>query len=418
MKIIVGFSGGLDSHCLLHMLQQQTLEFDIDTTTYQILAVHINHGVNAQADAWQQHCQQVCDAMNIAYQSFKLNIVDDQQQGFEAAARAARYKAFAELMQPEDILITAHHKDDQAETFLLQAMRGAGVKGLAAMPDKKPFAQGIHARPLLQWSKQDLLKYADKHQLKWIEDDSNNDCAYSRNFIRHKIMPELQKHWPKATTMLAQSAAYTAEAAELLHELAKIDYDQCADTQGQLLVTKLVALSLPRQKNVVQYWLRLQHCSIPSGKVLQRVFDELIPAADDAMPEVSWQGGTVRRYQQKLYAFTKEQPVITSETIQWYWHKPIELNGYQLYTEQSASENNTNQLPSSVTVRFRQNGEKVKLAEHSQHKALKNLMQQWQVPTWEREQLALIFAGELLIAAPPYYHTQQNTIVFKRRKID
>ena len=397
MKYIIGFSGGLDSTCLLHRLVN-----DVHIDNSRLVAVHINHNVSPSAKQWQAHCQQFCADHSIQFKAISLTILDAEKKGFEAAARDARYAAFAELMEADDILLTGHHQDDQAETFLLQALRGAGVNGLAGMPYSKVFANGEHQRPLLTLSRAELLDYAQRNDLSWVEDESNQEIDYARNFLRHEVIPRLQQRWPSVQQSFAQSSQYAAEAMALAEALAIQDIHACLTERLSLSITRLQTFEPVRQKNMLRYWLQ-QKCSLPSGRVLDRIFTEVIPAAADAMPLVSWKGGNVRRYQDELYCDTKEE-VAGDPLIEWDWQQPIDIIN-QRYCVQAASMGiPKDSLPKNIMIQFRQAGDKVSLFGNKQRKSLKKLLQLWQVPPWQRESLPLFFAEHRLIAAPPYYH--------------
>lgn len=402
MKTIIGLSGGLDSTCLLHMLHCNP-----DINNDALLAVHINHNVSPNASTWQLHCQQLCEGYGIPFQGLSLNISDTGKKGFEAAARKARYAAFAGLMEHEDVLFTAHHQDDQAETFLLQALRGAGVKGLAAMPLVKSFAAGEHHRPLLHKTRAELLAYAEQHNLQWVEDESNQQIDYARNYLRHKVVPALQQRWPNALQSLAQSSLYAAEAMELATELAKQDIDTCITQRQTIDIKNLLLLSKTRKKNTLRYWLQ-QYASVPSGQILERIFTEVIPAADDATPLLTWAQSNLRRYQGELYCDAKPSSVV-DESIDWNWQESIDIEG-QRYCIQAAPAGIPKYcLPKTINIQFRQPGEKLTLFGNSQTKSLKKLLQAWQVPPWKRNCLPLFFADQQLIAAPPYYHATVNS---------
>lgn len=394
MKYIIGYSGGLDSSCLLHMYAQKN-------ANHPLLAVHVNHDVSPNSEQWQKHCQQICENYGIAFKAIRVDLAEKSAQGFEAAAREARYKMFAQQMEPGDILLTAHHLDDQAETFLLQALRGAGINGLAAMPASKPFANGEHHRPLLAMTRQQLEEYAAQHHLTWVEDESNQNTIYARNYLRHKIIPLLLTHWPNAQESFVKSSAHAAEAMQLVEEIAQQDLQQCLSINNTLQLEQLSLLSRPRQKNVLRFWLK-QQGKVPSTKIIKAIFTELIAATEDANPVVAWPGGNVRRFQNKLF-YGVEQSDKQINDFNWDWHKPVTIAGVQYRVCESKLGIPKQFLPAQVSVRFRRQGEKLKVYGHNQRKLLKKLLQSWQVPPWQREQLPLFFIDDCLIAAPPYF---------------
>lgn len=386
MKLVVAYSGGLDSHCLLHMLSQSQFP---EYSGKNLLAIHINHHLSEEADNWQTHCQKTCDKLDVQLIVEDVYLDLNSSQSIEQQARVLRYKYLSNHLNKKDILLTAHHLDDQAETFLLQAMRGAGVKGLASMPERKSFADGEHHRPLLNWSRQQLMDYATKHQLTWIEDDSNADTSFDRNFIRHKVMPKLTKRWQKAANSLAQSARYCAQSIACLNELAEIDAREVIDSQRRASIAKLTTLSPARQINVLHYWLKTCGCTIPEESVLHQLFTAVIAAREDAMPKLQWQGGEIRRYRQYLYA----SPAFISQPIkpfQWQVNEPLFIHGKVVEFMPHIKH-----LPETVQIRNAKPNDSVRY--HGQSKSLKKVFQGWGIPPWERETLPLAFNDNQLL---------------------
>ncbi|MCK4709721.1 MAG: tRNA lysidine(34) synthetase TilS, partial [Gammaproteobacteria bacterium] len=286
-RFIVAYSGGLDSHVLLHLMH---------ACQFNTLAVYIDHGLQDKSSSWSAHCASVCKALEIPFQSISVNAQPDKGQSTEASARGARYKALAEVMQAGDILLTAQHLHDQAETFILQLLRTAGPAGLSAMPEVKSFAAGYHLRPLLKTQRSELEAYAKQQQLSWIEDPSNTDQNYDRNFLRHSVVPVLQKRWPSINQTLSNASLLQAEASELMTELAAIDAEGMID--GDTLdIRQLQQLSSARQKNSIRYWLQQLSLDIPTAKRLDEILGPMLTAADDKSPLVSWSQTEVRRFQ-------------------------------------------------------------------------------------------------------------------------
>jgi len=255
----IAFSGGLDSTVLLHLLAHHARNHP----TPPLRAVHIHHGLQSAADAWPAHCQAICDPLGIELQVIPVRVGPGASR--EQAARDARYAAFKQLLGPGDVLFTAQHRDDQAETVLLRLLRGAGLRGLSAMPGQRSLGQGYLARPLLDTSRQRLHDYACAHRLQWIEDPSNADLGFDRNYLRREVMPRLQQRWPQASQNLARGAQHLGEALGLLDELAMGDL--AAAEQGAALrwagidsldLDVLKALSAARQRNALQYWLEMK----------------------------------------------------------------------------------------------------------------------------------------------------------------
>ena len=395
----VAYSGGCDSHVLLHLLAQLR-----QTQTFELKAVYVNHGLGPNAVAWGEHCQQVCDDLNVAFVSLQVDATAQNGESPEAAARNARYQAITDLLQRDEYLCTAHHQDDQAETLLLQLLRGAGPKGLAGMPQASSLGKATQLRPLLGFSQAQLKSYSEQHGLSWIEDESNCDTGFNRNYLRHEIMPLLRQRWPSADATLARSANNCAEAAELIEVLAEQDYQQVkAEASTELLISNLLKLDKARLKNVLRYWIRLADLPLPSDKKLQHITSDVLHAAEDKTPLVHWSGAEVRRFNGRLYVMSPLPEFDCSQVILWEdVEQPLQLpDGSQLVCEQ------TIHYPAlsldylkrgRVTVRFRQGGEVCQPAGSQHHKNLKQLFQEHQVPPWRRSRTPLLYVDNSLTA--------------------
>jgi len=396
----VGFSGGLDSHVLLHLLAS------IRKDTPPLQAIHIHHGLQPQADDWTYHVQLVCDQLAIPLKVITVDIDTGTGMGVEAAARAARYEAFAEAMKAGEGLLTAHHRDDQAETLLLQLFRGAGPAGLAAMPRWAPFAQGWHGRPLLPISREGLERYASRHELEWIDDPSNEDVRFRRNFIRHRLMPLLKEEWPEVTESLANAASLQAESLNMMRTLGRLDLEG-ADGQepGTLSIQALLRMQEQRRNNLIRYWLWEKGQVMPGRRHMSEI-DKLLQAGPDSEAEVCYGDAVVRRYKDDLYAYTR-LPDFDSETG-YAWSRGEDIvnpaNG-ELLRWQHLIDMGLNLASSGqdLTLRYRQGGERIKLPGHEHHKKIKHLMQEAGIPPWERDRIPFIYEGDRLLAVYGYW---------------
>lgn len=391
------FSGGLDSQVLLHVLSQVV-------PRARLRALHIDHGWHPRAKAWAKSCQTYCTEQGISCEVIVVNAQPECGESPEAAARQARYQAFAARLGKGDGLLTAHHQDDQAETVLLQLLRGAGLKGLAAMPEIMPFANGFLLRPFLSLTRADLLAYAQQHRLTWIEDPSNSDLRFGRNLIRHQVIPLLKQSWPTLNKTLARVAAHSAEAQQLLDERAQEDYQLVRGEQThQLSIPKLLTLSPARQRNCLRYWFTQQSFLLPSQQQLQQIL-ALLHSKPDAMPQVSWGSVQVRRYRSQLYALTCSPNVSLLIPKKWDLQHTLALPDGCLRVELKKGQGLACQriINAAITVRFRCGGERFHPQGRVGSHPLKKLFQEWGIPPWERERTPLIFQHETLIAVPNY----------------
>lgn len=361
-RLWVGLSGGLDSMALLYALSCEP------ALVSKLHAVHVHHGLSSQADAWQAHCEQVCAALAIPL-IVKHAHLDKHASNLEEVARDARMAIFDGCIQANDCLVLAHHEDDQAETLLLRLLRGTGIDGLAAMTAYYPFGRGHIARPLLNTSKHLILQYAKRHHLVWVDDESNQDLRFSRNYLRHEIIPRLQQVWPRAVRRMRACAEHSQEAQANLDDLAYLDCPQLASKQDKLSLDVLLGLPLRRLKQVLRVWFKNQGIKALSAVKLEVLIEDVVLAKPDAMPLMRVGHITVRRYRNTLYLVRDLKPI-----------RP------DLSTSTGVA----------LDVRFRVGGETLVL--NGQTKSLKKLFQMWGIPPWERDTIPLIFVDNKLAA--------------------
>nr|WP_321242241.1 tRNA lysidine(34) synthetase TilS [uncultured Tolumonas sp.] len=310
-SLLVGFSGGLDSRVLLELLARYIRQ----RAGFSLQAVHVHHGLNPLADQWLLHCQQTCQTLTIPFTAQRVEIAKQNRQSLEDLARQARYAVFRQYLPKGGSLLTAHHQDDQLETVLLALKRGSGPRGLAAMPMEADFADGRLVRPLLSFSRQQLLDWAISQRLSWIEDDSNYDERFDRNFLRQRVIPLLRERWPEIAATAARSATLCAEQETLLDEIAKTDLLASLHVDGSLQIAQLETLSPARRHQLLRFWLRQQTGTVPSHAQLHNIWSEVALARADAMPELVWQQGVIRRYQHRLYQVSPIPAAISSQTL-------------------------------------------------------------------------------------------------------
>jgi tRNA(Ile)-lysidine synthase len=387
----IAFSGGLDSTVLLHLLAHLAKTESLPPLS----AVHIHHGLQAVADAWPQHCQSVCDGLGVPLLIERVAVRPGAS--LERAARDARYAVFSSLTQANDVLLTGQHRDDQAETLLFRLLRGAGARGLSGMPAQRPVGQGTLIRPMLDASRAELEAYAQAHQLRWIEDPSNQDRQFSRNYLRHQVVPVLTERWPQAQVSLARSAAHLREAQGLLDELAQIDLAQASTSHDfqwlglpSLELAPLTELSAARQRNAISHWLepftRLPDTDHWSG------WTDLCAASQDASPIWRLADGELHRSAGRVWWLSGRwlrTPVIGCE-----WQTPSSA----LRLADNARVRLSGQTPvGPLQIRYRQGGEVMHLADRG-HRDLKRLLNERAVPGFVRGRLPLLFRGEELLA--------------------
>ncbi len=395
----LAFSGGLDSTVLVHLLARQEPKLPLRL-------IHINHQLHPDAGQWAAHCQQFAKQLQLPITTLEVSVDLDAGLGLEAAARDARYTAINEHIGADGVLLTGQHQQDQAETVMLQLLRGAGNRGLAAMAFQARWQTMNIIRPLLTVDRPALLEYAQHHQLKFLDDPSNADIQIQRNFLRHQIWPLLSSRWPALNQTLSRSAAHFSEAQTLLDELAQTDLKTVnADAIAATLdCTALLTLSTARQRNVLRYFLHQLKLPLPSTAILQRIIDDVCAAKTDAMPLVQWSGSEARRFAGRLFLQAQLPPLDHS------WQQNLNTlasltlpDGRQLnWLATNDSGLSAAIIKQGLTLRFRQGGEKIQLAGHTQHHDLKNCLQKWQIPPWQRPRIPLLFAGCELVAVSGY----------------
>lgn len=402
-SILVAFSGGLDSTVLLHQLVQwRALHPDV-----ALRAIHIHHGLSPHADSWVQHCESVCAQWQVSLVVERVHLEDDGL-GIEAQARRARYQAFAQTLLPGEVLMTAQHLDDQCETFLLALKRGSGPAGLSAMGESSPFAGTQLIRPLLAQTREALEAWARQHELCWIEDESNQDDTYDRNFLRLRVTPLLQQRWPHFAQAVARSAALCAEQESLLDELLASDLADCITAHGTLLLVPLMMVSDVRRAALLRRWLAGLNAPMPSRDGLERIWQEVALAREDASPSFRLGEYEVRRYQSQLW-WVKSVDGQSETVIPWLeWKTPLALpaglGSVQLI---SAGELRMPQEDEAVSIRFKAPG-LLHIVGRNGGRKLKKIWQEQGIPPWRRDTTPLLFYGETLIAAAGVFVTREG----------
>ncbi len=397
-RLLVAYSGGMDSHVLLHSILQIR-----EQLAAQVTALHVNHGLQKQASIWAERCSAFCKQYEIPIAILEVDATHGRGESPEAVARDSRYSAIAGIMQEGDILLTAHHSDDQAETVLLQLLRGSGPSGLSGMPMINGFGPGFHARPLLGHSRVDLAEYATNNNLEWLEDFSNRDISFDRNYLRHEVIPLLRQRWPALERTLSRSASHCAEAQLLIEQAARIDLQEMQpDHNDSISITALAALPLPRARAVIRTWISDAGLNLPDTVRLDRVLREMLTAREDRNPMVDWQGVELRRYRERIYLMPTLQNLDHTLELEWDGCAPLILpSGLGVLYAESAKSSEQGISASAwedgnITIGFRGGGERCRPLGRSNSKSLKNLFQEQAIPPWQRGRIPLIkIDGEL-----------------------
>ncbi|HYG06446.1 MAG TPA: tRNA lysidine(34) synthetase TilS [Stenotrophomonas sp.] len=384
--VVVALSGGLDSIVLLHALAALP-----DYRARGLRAVHVHHGLQPAADHWQVHCEAFCADLGVALEVRSVAVQRDSGLGLEGAARAARRAAFAASLQPGEWLALAHHRDDQAETFLLRALRGSGSEGLAAMQAQAAFGNGQLWRPLLALPRSALLAYAQEHGLAWIDDPANLDLHHDRNFLRHQVLPLLRQRWPHADAALAASAALSGQASALLgvQEEAWLVRHASAD---RLDLAALRAAPAAQRARLLRRWVAQRAAQPLPASGVHAIETELLDAADGA--RFAWHGVEIRRWRGGLHLLRPAAAWPEDWHAEWDGQAPLSLPDGGTLALHGAS-----RFDRVLTVRARRGGERLRLPGRTHSRPLKHLLQESALPPWRRFALPLLWDGDELVAA-------------------
>lgn len=397
-RFVVAFSGGLDStallHCLVALKNAKTHFKDI-----AVIAIYIEHGLQSDSATWGEHCKAVAKSLGVEFRSLQVNVQLESGKGPEASAREARYSALHAELGKDDWLLSAHHREDQAETLLLNLIRGSGPAGVAGIGDARRFGPGWLVRPMLNVARSELQQYADEEGLDWVEDPSNTDRRFDRNFLRHEVLPRLKSRWPDIALRLQRSASHAGEASQLLVDLAEIDLAALGSRSERLPIDALSLLSAARQRNLIRYALRDLGLSTPTAMQLDRIQSELIPAREDAQPLVTWSGASVRRYRNGLYLL----PQNLADTIKSMQVSTTECElgaglGSLQFEKSAGVGLRPALLEQGLRIEPRQGGEEIRLQGQAHTRKLKKLLQEEGIVPWMRDRLPLLYSGAELVA--------------------
>ena len=399
-RVAIAFSGGVDSTVLAFTLVQARRKFA------QLRLLHVDHGLQSASVEWSAHCARLAREWRVPFVALSAEIKRKRGESPEASARDARYALLSQAMQPGEVLVTAQHRDDQVETLLLQLFRGAGVAGLAAMPAIAPFGPGRIARPLLETPRAQILEYARRHQLLWVEDPTNEQTAFGRNFLRHRVMPAIRERWPGVDVAIARSASHMADAQQLLDAQAQADLATAADGAG-LNVAALRALPAARRRNVVRAFMARAGLETPQANWLREITGPMLAARADAHPELKLpRGALLRRAGRLELRLTSRAGASASIEIfskSWRWHADRllivnEAGDSLALQDDAAGDIDLDKVPAQLTLRARRGGERLRPGARARTQAVKSLLQAAKIPVDERARVPLLFAGDRLIS--------------------
>lgn len=404
VALCVALSGGADSTALLAALAStQPREF-------KLRALHVDHGLRAASKQWATHCRALARRFRVPLKVLTTKVERSRGASLEAAAREARYHLLSSELRPGEVLLTAHHADDQLETVLLQLLRGSGLPGLSAMPALAPFARGLLARPLLARSRAELETWVREQGLTWVEDDSNADESLDRNYLRRRVLPLIRARWPGSATAVSRSARHAAQAQAILDTLARSDVARASYGES-LSIKSLRALPAARRRNALRFWITSAGYLAPDSRRLEEIAGPLLEARPDANPSVEW-GGAVRARAQRdgdLLSLHPATPPTHASTpppaadLVWNWRAsavcelPDNLGKLELEPDPRGPVD-LDALPHPLTIRWRRGGERLTPRPGGPRRALKNLLQEIHVAVVERARLPLLFSDQKLLA--------------------
>lgn len=396
--LYVGYSGGLDSHVLLKAL--------VDVVGVErVTAIHVNHQLSPRSRQWADHCQQICAVLGVDYLCRDVSV--SPSASTENAAREARYKAYTDRLGAGDILLLAHHADDQAETVLYRLLRRSGPRGLAGMPASRPLGAGRLLRPFLSLNREALHQYALNNGLSWIEDESNRSRQFDRNYLRLEIVPGLRSRWPDYAKRIAASAMLCEQAEVLSEDLARLDLNSLALRTERcgwsIEIPPLLALTDLRKANVLRFVARSRGFAVPGHHVIGEVTGSLLNAEADRNPVVAWSGGQWRRFRQRLFLLPQFDNKVDSSlmartrSVPWAVEDKLKLaDGAILSAESARGEGLAIKWRDALTVTLRQGGERCRPVGRGGSASLKKLFQEYALEPWLRPRVPLVYcAGEL-----------------------
>ncbi|WP_445206088.1 tRNA lysidine(34) synthetase TilS [Vibrio sp. 10N] len=399
-RVVIGFSGGVDSRVLLRLAAL----YRAQRPNLELLAVHVHHGLSQYADQWLEQCQAWAEQEQIPFVAEYVSLDLESGDSVEQLARDARYRALASHINTGDILLTGQHLDDQTETFLLALKRGSGPKGLSSMAQLTSFGEGELLRPLLDVSRTDIEHFAHAQQLVWLEDDSNQDTRFDRNFLRHQVIPVITERWPSFSKAVRRSARLCAKQEQLLAELLQPELQSCLNTFAGIDVDKLSRCSALKRDQLLRMWLETHTTVLPSETQLQQLWKDVALAKPDANPTMSLATGSVRRFRMHLYWIAPHQDIT-------HWRQSVAFDARVLLPDglggltlaqktggDTLMQLDRTTLTEPLVVMFEPEG----LSAHPHGRAgsrkLKKLFQEYHIPSWQRRRTPILMMGDKVVA--------------------
>ena len=395
-ELLVAYSGGLDSTCLLACAAETRAVHGL-----RLRALHVDHAWSPDSQHWAQHCEAAARALGVDCAVHRLTARPAPGESLEAWAREQRYALLRASAGPGTLVLTAHHQEDQAETFLLMALRGSGAHGLAGIAARRSFGPGLLLRPFLTLPRQALEMFAKQRALRWIEDPSNDNAGFDRNFVRSKVMPLLRQRWPAASATLARSARWQAELAGLEDANGAVLLEAAGPVDATLPLAALAGLPTSSALRLLRAWLRTRQAPMPDVGRLERVLTQVVAAAADGKPMIRWGEWALRRHGESLYLTAASVPALCADTA-WQWNTALNLPTGTLRAVQATGKGIAARWLEGrlLEVRARRGGERYRRVGDSHHRSLKHLWQVAGVPPWQRNTLPLIHLDDQLLAVP------------------
>ncbi len=395
--LLVAFSGGLDSTVLLHLASNYARLNQIP-----LRAIYINHGLSPYADDWQSHCEQVCIDLGVSFQAIPVVLERGPRQSLEALARDARYQALLNAASDDDVILLGQHQDDQVETFLLQLKRGAGLKGLASMAPRKHQHGHALVRPLLDISRSAIASYAKDNGLSWVEDESNLDEEFDRNFLRQSVLPLITKRFVGFNKAVARSARLLQQQAALIDEYAQADF-QTLHFNGTLSVSALAALSVARRNNVLRHWFSIEQLFMPSEAQMMEINKQVFAAKADANVLIQLGTKQLRRYRDRLYLVLPQAPI---EPVSHVFGYRVPLSNGQVLNRVVGEGVRPPNDDEQISILFGMTSSRFKPQGKPGSNKLSHWFKEAGVPPWLRSRIPLVFYNDVCVQVVGYWFHQ------------